>query len=336
MNKLITPLLLVGLGACITPPEPEIPFQGIVLTELENSSRLPANVTLFFKADYANGDPISDLNIADIDIYEDDALISAFEADRDFLRDPEQFRFTTLLVLDLSGSVLESEALPVLKSSAQQFINKVMGEVDRGSTEMAIYWFDGETNLHQLQEFTTDVNLLLNKVESITPGISQDNSTNLYGAVVQSVDLMENRMQALQGTDEILTAGSIMLFTDGTDRAGRVSKTEAMNKVQARSENLTLLSLGLGAEIDQPTLEGVGRNGFAFAEDLNELTNTFSQIADKMSAEANSFYIFQYCSPKRAGDFTLRIDARKNEQMGSLASTYSADGFTGGCQVGFY
>ncbi|MEL6535450.1 MAG: hypothetical protein AAFQ98_08565 [Bacteroidota bacterium] len=341
MNKtgvLLATALVGTLWSCVDPEIPgeeEVePTQGVQLTLIEGESRLPANVTLFFKADFEDGTPIADLNISDIEIFEDDELISTFEADRDFLRDPGEFNYSTLMLLDLSGSVLDGSALAVLKASADQFVDQVFSEDASETTEIAIYWFDGEKAIHELQDFTSDADLLHDQIASISTGISQDNSTNLHGAVVQGVDIMERRMAIIQGRDSILTAGSILVFTDGKDRAGWVSETEAFSRVNDRAENLSVLSIGLGAEIDQSSLQQIGADGFAFVENLPELAETFAQTAASVRGEANSFYIFQYCSPKRQGMFTLRIDATKDGQTGKLETTFSADGFQGGCNVG--
>lgn len=332
-NCILFSLGLLVFGACAPTVEPT-PAKTIEFTLLDSDSFTPANVTLFFKADYSDGSAISDLSIGDITILEDNETISSFEADRDFLRDPEKFTFSTVLLLDLSGSVLEGDALTTLKSSAKKFVLDIVPKTGAEATEMAIFWFDGETNLHLLQDFTRSQELLLQSIEEISPGMSQDNSTNLHGAVVQGLDLLEARLASVQGTGDALAAGSLLLFTDGKDRASRVTETTVLDRIKDRMENVTMLSIGLGGEIDASTLEKLGPTGFALADDINDLQETFELSAGKVKAEANSFYIFQYCSPKRAGTFNLRIEANKNEASGSLESTFSAERFTGGCQVG--
>ncbi|MDZ7693769.1 MAG: hypothetical protein U5K69_22065 [Balneolaceae bacterium] len=58
----------------------------------------------------------------------------------------------SILLLDLSGSILNNADLPRLKEAATTFIDRAMpqeGESLR-HREMAVYWFDGEQNIHRL------------------------------------------------------------------------------------------------------------------------------------------------------------------------------------------
>jgi uncharacterized protein YegL len=324
-------VLLFQKCGCKDCPEPD--YSGIKLNLLSTETEVPAKVKIFFQAEYANGEGVAALDTSNISIYEDDALISIFEADRAFKDDPEDFVFTTLLLLDLSGSVLNAQALPILKEAAISLVNEVIPENSNGNSEMAIYWFDGEEDIHLLTNFSSDSEELIESINSITEGISSDNSTNLNGAVVQGIDLLDGRMKLVENALNILNAGSVLIFTDGTDRANRITEEFAIKKTDSVASNLTLFTVGLGGEINNSVLQKYGKDGFEFAGDLQNLTDSFRKIADRIKDKANSYYIFEYCSPKRAGLFNLRIDVKKNDQGGSLESTFSADGFTGGCVI---
>jgi uncharacterized protein YegL len=312
-------------------PEPE--YSGIALNLLKTETEAPAKVKIFFQAEYNDGLGVAALDTSNISIYEDDALISIFEADRTFRDDPEDFIFSTLLLLDLSGSVLNAQSLPALKDAATSLINEVLPNGSSGNAEMAIYWFDGEENIHLLNDFSSNAQELINAVNSITENISMDNSTNLNGALVQGIELMNARIENLETKLEILNAGSLLIFTDGTDRASRVTEDFAIKKTDSIVTNLTLFTVGLGGEINNTVLAKFGKDGFEYANNLQNLTNSFKKIADRIKDKANSYYVFEYCSPKRAGSFNLKIDVLKDDKGGSLVSTFSADGFTGGCMI---
>lgn len=316
------------IGDC----DDDIDENGIELTLLNQESKPPANVTIFYKADFSNGDAVPDLSTTDIKIFEDGELISDFEAERAFIEDSAEFKFSSVLLLDLSGSILDAAALPTLKTAAEELIGEVFRDDNNRSIEMAIYWFDGEQSIHLLENFSSDTTILIQSVRQITSDISSDNSTNLNGAVVQAVSVIEQRL-ALQSSNVSLSAGSILIFTDGKDRAGRVDEFTALATVENASDNISSLTVGLGGEIDRDVLQQYGKDGFEFADNLQNLTNSFRKIAGKIRDEANSFYILEYCSPKRAGIFSLKIEALKNRKRGSLETSFSADGFTGGCQV---
>ena len=60
-----------------------------------------------------------------------------------------------------------------------------MPEDETESVKMAIYWFDGEDQLHLLNELTPSTTELKASIEGIGQGISSDPSTDLYGAVIK-------------------------------------------------------------------------------------------------------------------------------------------------------
>ncbi|MEM1136566.1 MAG: hypothetical protein AAGI07_12070 [Bacteroidota bacterium] len=308
--------------------------QGIVLTLLESDSQAPANVSLFFKADFDNGDAVADLEISDISIFEDNELISEFEATRSFRDEDEEFLFSNILLLDLSGSVLDAEALPILKEASIDFIEQVIQPDSIEPIEMAIYWFDGEQDIHLLEGFTSDRTVLINSINSITSDISSDNSTNLNGAVSQGIRIMEQRLDAIEASLDVLAAGSILIFTDGTDRANRVTESAALDSVRRADENISMFTIGLGGEIDQNVLNQFGKDGFELADNPDGLTESFEEAARNIRDEANSFYIFEYCSPKRSGTFSLKIEVSAAGKSGTLEVPFDANGFTGGCTLG--
>ena len=54
---------------------------------------------------------------------------------------------------------------------------------------MAIYWFDGQDVLHELQPLTSSKTALKAAIDGIQENISEDPSTDLYGAVIKSTDI---------------------------------------------------------------------------------------------------------------------------------------------------
>lgn len=310
---------------------------GLVL-EIQNEFRtLPAKVSVFFKVRKKDGTPVAGLRDSDFTIYEKGRndekmrLISIDEARRQISPKGQLFAFSTLLVLDLSGSVTNSN-LPDLKDAAKAFINAVMPENNDGSVKMSIMWFDGENKLHELADFTENRTALLNAVNGITPNISTDNSTDLYGAVLKSVDAID---LVLYENDDRISAASVVIFTDGTDQAARYTQKAALDAVANADAHISFHSIGLGSEIDENTLKKIGKNSFAFAENTKKLLETFEKIAQRVSDDANSYYLFEYCSPKRDGSGMndLKIEAIYQNQKGSVTTKFDATNFTGGCSL---
>ena len=198
---------------------------------------------------------------------------------------------------------------------------------------MAIYWFDGQDVLHELQPLTSSKTGLTTAIEGIQENISEDPSTDLYGAVIKSTDiagdlLIESRQNSTIG------AASVVLFTDGTDQASRYREEDALEKVEQADSNISFFTIGLGAEIDSQILESIGKTFSVFAGNKEELETTFNQLSQKVSERANSFYLFEYCSPKRdgSGENNLAIQVSDGTRQGAVQTRFDATGFTGGCQ----
>lgn len=310
----------------------------LVVTSQDESTTLPGRVSVFFKVDDNTGRPIAQLDSSNFTIYEkgrnDECprMISRTESRSRISPSSQVFNFNTMLVLDFSGSVI-TNSLDELKSAAKSFVENVMPAVQDDAYKMGIWWFDGENKLHQLVGFTADKNSLNTAIDGISSAISTDPSTDLYGAVIKASDLAKLTLDSViaQG---IIGAGSIVVFTDGTDQAARFTKTEAYGKVNALDERIAVFSIGLGDEIDQTVLTSIGKSGTIFAGNKTELEAKFVEIANLVWAEANSYYLFEYCSPKRDGSGIndLIIEVVSGNKKGYLKTTFDATGFTSGCQ----
>lgn len=340
-NYLFVPILLCVLTvlACrkkeptpvhITPPKLIIEVQDLYETP-------PSKVSVFFRVKDEDGDPVAGLSAENFTILEkgrnDEAprLISEDEAER-IIGDNEQvFDYKVMLLLDLSGSVINGD-LAQLKEAAREFVIDVMQADVNSSTSIGIWWFDGADVLHPLIDFTNNPVALQEAIQGINPQMSLDSSTDLFGAIMKASDLAASEMNAseLQG---VLSAASIIVFTDGTDQAARYSKQDAYNKVDAADAKINYYTIGLGNEIDADVLTRLGKDSSVFAEDSEGLTSKFEEIAQLIFDETNSFYLFEYCTPKRDGsgvnDLIIRVE--EGERKGEKATTFDATGFESGC-----
>ena len=311
--------------------------QDLSLSIQESFTTLPSKVSVFFKVNDNQGGPVAGLNTSNFRILEkgqnDDCFneISSFESSASISSDAQIFVTTTFLVLDLSNSVLAT-TLPEVKTAANSFIDSVMPAVPQESFQMGIYWFNGEDVLHELQSPISNAALLQDAINGITTEISNDPSTDLYGAVIKASQLAETTIVSFQAQD-IFATSAVVLFTDGTDQAARFTEEEAISSITNADENISFFTIGLGAEIDEAILTTIGSEGNAFAEDSDQLITVFNEISNSVAGQANSFYFFEYCSPKRDGSGIneLIIQAIVDEQSGIASTMFDANGFTGGC-----
>ena len=310
----------------------------LLLSIQDQFTALPSKVSILFKVSDLQGNPVSGLSADQFTIYEqgrnDDCfnVISSSESQARISPNSQVFNNSTLLVLDLSNSVLEG-SLEELKSASTSFVNNVIPSPETDSFKMAIYWFDGEDELHLLNDLSSSAAELTAAIDGITQDISNDPSTDLYGAVIKSTDKAEDLLKASNDAS-VIGAASVVLFTDGTDQASRYSEENALRAVENASRNISYFTIGLGAEIDADILMEIGKTASVFAGNKEELETTFNQISQRVSEQANSFYLFEYCTPKRdgSGDNNLVIQLSHNNLQGAVQTKFKADGFTGGCE----
>ena len=299
----------------------------------------PSKVSIFYRVEDINGDPVPDLDQNNFTIFEkgrnDEEFkpISVDEADRVISDNENVFRYNVMLLLDLSASVTNNH-LTEVKASASQFVHSTLGSELNTSTRIGIFWFDGADNLHVLHDFTNKVNELDEAIDDITADMSFDNSTDLYGAVIKGTQLTNARIQ-----QDLLVnfqaAGAMLIFTDGSDQAARYTKEEAYQTVDSLDDKINFYTIGLGNEIDEDVLESLGKKETVLAANAEELDEKFEQISELIYKEINSFYLFEYCTPKRDGSGIneLRIKLDIEEREGSKDTEFDATGFRSGCEL---
>jgi hypothetical protein len=161
-------------------------------------------------------------------------------------------------------------------------------------------------------------------VDDLTGYDTVDPSTNLNGAFVRGLSLLD--LEEATTTDRTF-GGTLAIFTDGTDQAGRVSNDAAIAAVEASDHSV--YSVGLGGEASTEHLSNVGKSGAILAGDVGELSSAFEDLADSIRAQTAGFYVIAYCSPKRAGRHTLEI--RLTGTGARAGVEFDANGFDSGC-----
>jgi hypothetical protein len=292
-------------------------------------AQTPSNIYLFFTVEDGNGKPVTGLKDDDFEIYEDDIPISQLEGSQTIFPNPSVYTMATVLLLDMSGSLLNADPsiFASLKDSAAAFLDNVVGEQGQ---EAAIYYFDGQAQIHKLAEFSKDIASLKATIQSLTAdGIQSaqgyDPSTNLNGAVQQGLAALDAARTAT-GTDKLFI-GTLVTFTDGTDQAHLVTDDAAVASVMASTHYS--FTIGLGGEIDETHLKNLGKSGFAWALNSTDLNGAFAEIAATIYSQSAKRYILGYCTPSRKEDH--RVTLKIKNRPGELNFAFNADGFSGGC-----
>lgn len=310
-----SPLLVSAGAACLAG------CIGLRLTLVDSASQRPSNVAVYFTVDSATGEPVGGLTAEQFRIYEDGSLVSSTESDQTIVNPEVAAEHYTLLLVDMSGSITESDQVPALQAAATELVSQVEGSSQR----VAVYAFDGEEEIHSIVGFTTE--------GGATAGVARlggfhprDPSTNLHGAVVAGLAELD---EALSHSQVPLHFGTLVVFTDGTDHAARVSRHDMGVAIDASPYDV--FAIGVGTEIDEGTLGDVGRDGYVLVEDSAAITEAFRQVGERIVQMTQRFYLLSYCSPARAGEHRVTVEAVTPDATGSLTYEFDATGFGPDC-----
>jgi hypothetical protein len=223
-------------------------------------------------------------------------------------------------LVDLSGSVTQSGALAQLQPAVQSFVDRVSA-----FQQVAIYGFDGSPHIFPIVGFTSGPGAR-GAAERLGTAQSKDPSTNLNGAVIEGISVLQ---KTLRSGPVALKFGTLVVFTDGTDRAHRVPR-DALNDALDKTK-LGLYVIGVGSEINESELRNIGRTDSFLSRDPAAMGAAFDRIAQKVEAYTKSFYLLSYCSPSRAGEHDLKVVAYNTSRSGDLRFHFNAQGFGPNC-----
>jgi len=302
------PLCVLVLSGCA----------GVSLTKIDATYAEPSNVAVFFTVDTSDGEPVPGLEATDFRIYEDGQLVSADESQQTIVNQEVAAEHYTLLLVDMSGSVTESDQVPLIVSAAQSFASTL-----EGYQKVAVYAFDGSEEIFPIQRFRA---ANAGGIARLSGFRTRDPSTNLHGAVVQALDVLDAE---LEEAETPLRFGTLVVFTDGTDRAARVSATDMRRRL--RRTPYDVFAMGVGNEIDESVLDDIGHSGYVFIQQTEAITAAFAAISEQIVGMTQRYYLLSYCSPARAGRHEVTVEAIRGEDSGSLDYDFDATGFGPDC-----
>lgn len=288
---------------------------------INSAHKKPNNVWVFFTV-MDGKEPVGSLTADDFTISEDDELVSKFES-KQIIQNPEVAAVMyTMLLVDMSGSITESGQADALVDAAKAFAERV------GKTQkVGVYAFDGDPKIHSVVTFTEAQGSVQGGLEGLRKYKAKDPSTNLHGAVVEG--LRELKIE-LDKDKRPLKFGTLVVFSDGTDRAARVTRSEMKDEIgKEQYEDYQLFAIGVGAEIEKANLGDIGRDGTELAQDQTKVKDVFDRVANKIEQQTKRFYLLSYCTPARKGDHEVTVEANRKDPKasGSLNYKFNADGF---------
>jgi VWFA-related protein len=284
LNTLSTILLLLVMSAW---PFAAASAQGeepqIRITQVDNS-KFP-NVTVYVSVTNAAGEPVG-IDPAKIQIFESGQamepvnILGGGEARRG-----EIIPVTTILVIDISGSMDKGNKIGAAKDAAKAYING-MGEGDQAG----VITFD--THVYPVQEVTSDKAALTAAIDGLKTG----SDTAMYDGILEAA-------KALEG---IAGRKAVLVLSDGLDNQSSAVEEDIVNAVGP--SGLTISAIGFGepgvvgqAGIDEAglkSLTGRTRGEYSYTSDAASLIARYRQYGEAFQSE----YAITYLSPSTLRD----------------------------------
>ena len=304
-------LLAALVGACAS-------GQKLEVKKVDAVVQAPANVALYLKITRQDGQPVT-LGANDFKVYEDGKLVAPKKVKRALLPVKYAVDRFVLVMVDLSGPLVDSEYLSTLQEALSNLAERVGKDARVGLSA-----FDGD---------------------GIVPFINFDDADAQPGLVAmrkfrprtRNMDLWGTFIAALDGLDEAANHSSapyrqttLILITDRRDKAGRHSREEALARVAKSSADVYVI--GIGDAINREELEPLGKSGALFAEEPRDLAKPLVDLTNRIEGRLGQDYLFAYCSPqkvgKRPGKHTVEVRIATPKWHASVEHEFSTRAFT--------
>jgi len=123
--------------------------------------------------------------------------------------------------------------------------------------------------------------------------------------------------------------GTLVVFTDGTDRAHRASPEDVGRSLDGAGFETYVI--GVGQEVDKGQLSRIGRSGTFASQNRADIQKGFDEVGARIEASSKRYYLLSYCSPSRAGEHDVQVEARARGTHGRLQYRFNANGFGPNC-----
>ena len=323
-------LIVVGITGCNKcdeifwkncDPEPDEISGNFEMYLLDNVTTTPSSrqVNVLFQVIDENLEGVSDLEKEDFEVLENDDFI---DTESNIVIDPNLIpsELRTVILLDISSSV--TDFIQQIKDASVSLIENKLP-----TQQFAIYTFDKELKL--IQDFTTDISTLKSQINSI-PSSNLENSTNLYGAIIDLTNNSIINWTEEYSIDKILVR-NLIVFTDGRHNANpSITLNQTLN--YTRDKKVYVAALQSPDLREQPLIE-IGNQGYFLADNINQLEEKFNEVQENIKKLSGSVYYLYYTSPisdpsPRTNSLEIRIKNNANTSFNSsIRTSFNSQGF---------
>ena len=224
--------------------------RSLQVTKIAATADQPANVAVYLDVKDKLGRPIPGLLEKNFRVYEDGKLVTTSKGKRALL-EPKLFdKRYVLLLVDMSGPIVDSEDLPELLNSVGAFIDHV------GAThEIAVGAFDGNDAVAPFMGFggTAETKKVLEAMRKFRP---RSRNANLNGAVYQGLHSLRDRLKEAPAPKK---TAMLVIFTDRGELANSVSPETLKQGLKETPAQIYVI--GAGEKIHRQDLTALGRSG---------------------------------------------------------------------------
>jgi len=253
------------------------------ITQVDNS-KFP-NVTVYVSATDASGNPVG-IDPQTIQINENGQAMEPVDVKGGGeVVGGEAIPVTTMLVIDISGSMDKNDKLGAAKQAAKAYISGM-----RSGDQAGLITYD--THVYTVQPITADTLALTSAIDGLQTG----SDTAMYNALIEA----EKALEGVSGRK------AIIVLTDGMDNQSSSTANDVITGIG--ESGLSISAIGFGdtsvtgqAGLDEAgltSLAGQAGGQYAFATDAQTLSTLYQQYGQSLQSE----YAITYVSPSTLRD----------------------------------
>lgn len=243
----------------------------IRITQVDNS-RSP-QITVYISVTNAAGEPLG-VDPNQIQIFENDQLMQPGQISGSGEIGP----LTTLLVMDVSGSMFNAGKLTEAKAAAQAYVEQM-----RPGDQAGLLTFN--TDVTYLQAITTDRAALVRAINSLDTG----GDTSMFDALDQAAQLLQ----------DVPGRKAIIVLTDGLDNRSTHTADEVIQAIGAGGLSISTIGLGNPTKpwntsgLDEAILQSLAARAggvYGYANDPVALRGLYEQYGRALQSEYSLTY----------------------------------------------
>jgi hypothetical protein len=279
----------------------------------------PSNVSAYFTVQTKTGEALTDLDVANFKVFEDNKLVSEKKAKRALLDSRPNEAQYVLVLLDVGGPMVDGEDFPDVVTGVGRLLDTASH-----TAQVAMSLFDGEEEIVPMLGFGASGEKAA--IEAVRHFRPRNRNSNFNGSLIQGLDILEKQ---LNNANAPFRYGTLVLITDRGDLAKKVPPEFMAKRLAATPVGIHVIAVG--PKVNPLEMQPIGKAGLFVSAEGKDFGKGITATAKKIEDATAGHYMFSYCSNKREGSHTLTLVVDTQEDRGRLIYKFRADGFHNGC-----